>query len=94
MLIKYYNLDDDIYIIEGVQDVTIPSKESADRQATQDVEGFNEFNFDKVVSALAPLRFIEYAKDGPCRLFVYGTAYICSDDGKTIHKLEVNGKVV
>jgi hypothetical protein len=90
MLIKYYNLQGDIHIIEGIQDVSIPKdpKDSSD-------DKWSIYSFDPSLdSGCSPPKIIEYAKDGPCRLYVYGTAYICNDDGKTLHKVVVQEDIV
>ena len=98
MLIKLYTNTGDIVIIEGIEDVKIKNGLQEYNPYVPSVDdGFKNFFFDTDQSAqssnaIAPAHFlgfvtrvIEYAKDGMCRLFLCDTAYVCSNDGKTIH---------
>jgi len=81
MIIKYYTNDPQplIVILENVSDVTVFQDEP-------EIEGeFTTLNFDNQVGGTHPC--ITYADDGVRLLHVYGTAYICNNDGKTIEKV-------
>jgi len=89
MIIKYYSTDGSLYIIEGVEDVAVPNNPvfgdyALDPRKVFDFEHGNDEN-DR--APLNPQRIITYVKDGPCMLKVWGVAYICNDDGKTIEKV-------
>lgn len=101
MLIKLYTNDKDIVIIENVTDVCIKEglkeyrpwqpKEAFD--STQDA--YEDLFFDSYGRSATPtksealvVREITYAKDGPKRLYVMKRAYVCNDEGKTIHVVD------
>lgn len=87
MLIKYYGLDGSLTIIDSISDVRVPK--NPDIQAFENDLSWNTFTFDGPVdnSTKCDLRAITYADDGPCVLIVWGIAYICNDDGKTIERV-------
>ena len=98
MLIKLYTNIGDIVIIEGIEDVKIKNGlQEYNPYVPYIDDGFKNFFFDtdqqaRDSYAITPPNFlgfvtrvIEYAKDGMCRLFLCDTAYVCSNDGKTIH---------
>lgn len=85
MIIKYYSyVDQSIYIIDGVQDVAVPSNPAFGDYA---LHPWKVFNFDTSLPTDYVAKAITFSKDGPCMLRVYGTAYICNDAGKTIEKV-------
>jgi len=88
MLIKYYGLDGCVYLIDGVTDVMIGSTLS-DIEKYPQQENVNHLILEGVVESGRLAKIVSYAKDGAHKLFVYGLAYICNDDGKTIHKVEM-----
>lgn len=87
MLIKYYAVNGNVHIIEDVTDVTVLANYPGD--SSEDVTQEYIFDDPEVVAGDNPqvARVVQYAKDGPCRLFVFGTAYICSNEGKTLEKV-------
>lgn len=93
MLIKYYSKDQSLIIIDGICDISVPSFPAHGEYAS---ENYKVYDFDncfkeqsgRVVNPELPHKIIEFSKDAPCILKVYGTAYICNDDGKTIEKVE------
>ncbi len=84
MLIKYYDLNNNIHLIEKVKDVSIYNKvpEESDEIETMVLE---DFDFSKEVKN--PCKVVHYADNGLKQLLVFGKAYICNDDGKTIEKV-------
>lgn len=85
MLIKYYSQDASLHIIENVTAVRVPANPAMGDYA---LEPWQVFCFDEELTRdQKPVKVISYEKDGPCMLKVYGVAYICSDDGKTIEKV-------
>lgn len=84
MLIKYYSLDGSLVIIDGICDISVPTSPPRGEYASNN---YKVYEFDHIPEPSAPITIIEFAKDAPCILKVYGTAYICNDDGKTIEKV-------
>ena len=90
MLIKYYATNDDLHIIEDVTDVSVLAH--APEGIEDEENGWSEYiledtsMFEKMFQP-PKAKIIQYSKDGPCRLFVFGSAYICSDEGKTIERV-------
>lgn len=88
MIIKYYSTDSTLTIIEDVTDIRVPANPAFGDYANDPwlVFDFDHDN-DTPVMPPHPQKVISYAKDGPCMLKVYGVAYICNDEGKTIEKV-------
>lgn len=86
MIIKYYTQDASLIIIENVTDVCVPANPAFGDYA---LEPWQVFDFDSDQAGNPP-KIISYAKDGPCMLKVWGVAYICNDDGKTLEKVYSN----
>lgn len=97
MLIKYYTLNfpADTYILDSVSNVRVinniftgltsgPSADMIDLHLCYDSDA---------VAQGKNVQFIDFTQDGVrCRLPVYGKAYICTDQGKTIEPVDpVNG---
>lgn len=82
MIIKNYTRDGSLTIIDNVTDVAVPTAPSFGDYALDPWAVF-EFEDAALTSEEKP-SVITYAKDGPCALKVWGVAYICNDDGKTI----------
>jgi len=88
MLIKYYALNGAIHILDGVSDVTV-TPGLVDVEKEPSIEGYDNLIFEGLIKSGDLARVVNFAQNGPKKLFVYGFAYICNDDGKTIHKVEV-----
>lgn len=98
MLIKIYSrFDNTLHIIDGVTDVSVKDGNvsyNPHRPIDPELSGKDLFLEvrapDEDYETEYVTREITYAKDGICRLFICGVAYICNDDGKTIEKVSVS----
>ena len=85
MLIKYYTTDERTIILDNISDVHINSNPAFGDFA---LDPWVVYSFDEPDDELLrPNKVITFAKDGPCVLYVFGTAYVCNDEGKTIEKV-------
>lgn len=92
MLIKYYTLDGSLVIIDSICDVSSPSNPAFGEYASDNYKVYDFDTKDHGTHGSTPNgtpKIIEFANDGPCILKVFGTAYICNDDGKTIEKVSI-----
>ena len=92
MLIKLYTEDNSLAIIDNITDISVPSFPAHGEYASENYKVYNfETPTELKTEQKRPFKIIEFAKNAPCILYVYGTAYICNDDGKTIEKVSVLG---
>lgn len=87
MIIKYYTEDKTLIIIDKVEDVEVPFKPAFGDYTDEAWKCYDFDNQDRDPNYRKPSKVITFAKDGMCALKVYGIAYICTDDGKTIEKV-------
>ena len=87
MIIKLYTRNESLFILEGVEDVSVPSNPAKGDYA---LEPWSVYDFEthEEEPERTP-KYIEYAKDGPSVLKVFNLAYICNDEGKTIETVRV-----
>lgn len=106
MLIKYYSylpnnnnghapVSADLTIIEKCENVIVHGgvyslNDTGPESHTQIAFMFLDV-FDYVLQDSAPCKLITFYKDGQLtRLAVYGTAYVCNNDGETIEKVSLS----
>lgn len=95
MIIKYYTKDGTLVLIEHVADICVPTRPafgdySLDFWRVFDFDSEKDYNGrpDRKPNDPKPHSVITYSDgNGPCALYVYNTAYICTDEGKTIEKV-------
>lgn len=106
MLIKYYSylprnndghgqIAPDLTIIENVENVVVNGGVFQHDNIGPDFDKIkvNNFldNFDYIMQDLPFKKLITFTKGGFLqRLEVYGTAYVCNDDGKTVEKVSLS----
>jgi len=106
MIIKYYtylpNNNDghgpvapDLIIIENCENVVVHGGIFGSNDTGPDINRSQIQNFldngDYIMQDLPPKKLITFAKGGFVqRLEVYGTAYVCNDDGKTVEKVSIS----
>lgn len=100
MLIKVVAANGDIHIIENVQDVSVKAgmQDFFPYKSLDELDYYQRMFFEhgdyEGQESKYSVREINYAKDGPCRLYICNLAYICTDEGKTIEKVVAGPAVV
>jgi len=96
MLIKYYDYTlspvSDLFIIENIENVVVHGAIFQPEEMGPDINQVQNHLFydnDVLIETDRPSKkLITFRKDGCIqRLAVYGTAYICNNDGETIEKV-------
>lgn len=96
MIIKYYDYIlspvSDLFIIENVENVVVHGALFQSDDTGPDINQYQLHLFydnDQLISNDKPSKkLITFRQNGvTCRLAVYGTAYICNNDGETIEKV-------
>lgn len=106
MLIKYYGYDyanpeipaptaPDLFIIENIENVVVHGGVFGTDDHGPDINTVQIHRFydrDSEIQAARPSKkLITFTKDGSVnRLQVYGTAYVCNNDGETIEKVSLS----
>ena len=85
MLIKYYDLNNNIHLIEKVKDVSIYKSVPEANEGLLETIVLEGFDFSKEIKD--PCKIVHYSDNGLKQLLVFNVAYICNDDGKTIEKV-------
>ena len=87
MIIKYYDLDKNIHLIENVKDISIYNR--LPEEPIAEIETIVLEGFDLSKEITIPCKVVHYSDNGLKQLLVFGIAYICNDDGKTLEKVSM-----
>ena len=91
MIIKYYTNEfpETLYILEDVSDIEAPTSLVTEHTPSEIHEApVVVHQYDRNYDEKSFAKIVFFKKDGALhQLNVFGTAYICNNDGKTIEKV-------